>query len=58
MAVNIKDLYGNSEYIFASTFSPRHTTVENLSSPIFDSNPGSPRIDLIREFDSKIVDDK
>ena len=39
-------------------FSPRHTTVENLSSTIFDSNPGSPRVDLTRGFVSKIVDDR
>ena len=42
----------------AGTFSPRHTTVENLSSTIFDSNPDSPRVDLTRGFESKIVYDK
>ena len=42
----------------ASTFSPRHPTIENLSSTIFDSNLGSPRVDLTRGFESQIVDDK
>ena len=32
--------------------------LENLSLTIFDSNPGSPRVDLTRWFESKIVDDK
>ena len=68
MAVNIKDCQAKWQFVFqnprqndaegASTFSPRHTTVENLSSTIFDSNPGSPRVDLTRGFESKIVDDK